>query len=338
MKNILIVGCGITGATLAHIHKQKGDNVLVLDKRNHIGGNIYTENINGIEVHKYGAHIFHTNNKQVWDFVNQFVRFNDYKHQVKSRYNNKLYSLPINMNTIKEFFDITDKDKVEKEHIDYIKKCLYYGYSSKQWSRPIEGIDSKIFDRLPIRDTFDNNYFDDIYQGIPVEGYTKLISSLLWGIELKLDTKVTNDFNFYHYDIIYNTSPIDEFFDYKFGELEYRSLKFIHEFHKNTTFQDYAVINEANKNIPYTRIIEHKHFNNVGQKDTIITIEYPKAFDGTNERYYTVNDEKNTKLYKQYKDFAHKSFPNMIFCGRLGDYKYYDMDDAIERAFELTKI
>ena len=335
MKNILIIGSGLTGATLAYKHTMLGDKVTVVEKRNHIGGNVYTRDVEGITVHKYGAHIFHTNDKEVWDFVNQFVHFNNYKHQVKSRYKGQLYSLPINMNTFKEFFNIEDRNEITQGQIDYIKKCLYHGYSAKQWNRPVEDIDSKIFDRLPIRDTFNNNYIYDIYKGIQIEGYTYLISSLLQGSNIRLNFKINSSFNFTPYDIVYNTGPIDEFLNYELGALEYRSLKFIHEVHTNTTFQDYAVINEADIKVPYTRIIEHKHFNNLGQKNTIITIEYPKNFNGQNERYYTINDERNTILYERYKKIAKLKYPKMIFCGRLGDYKYYDMDDAIKRALEL---
>lgn len=336
MKSVLIIGCGITGATLAYKHKQKGDNVTIVDKRSHIGGNVYTENVNGIDVHKYGAHIFHTNDKEVWDFVNQFVEFNDYGHQVKTRFDNRLYSLPINMNTFREFFDIEDANEITNEHIDHIKEKLYNGYSAKQWQRQIEDIDKSVIDRLPIRQTFDNNYFDDKYQGIPIGGYTKLVAELLKGCELHLNTKITQEYNFNDYDVVYNTSPIDEFMDYQLGELEYRSLNFVEECHEVNYFQDYAVINEAEISVPYTRVIEHKHFANSDAKGTIITVEYPKAFDGTNERYYTVNNEKNNNLHKKYKELAHKKYPNMIFCGRLGDFKYYDMDDAIKRALELA--
>lgn len=335
MKRVLIIGSGLTGATLAHLHHQAGDKVLVLEKRNHIGGNIYTEDVNGICVHKYGAHIFHTSDKNIWDFVNQFVHFNNYKHEVKSRYNGRLYSLPINMNTFKEFFNIEDPLEITQINIDYIYKTLFYGYSAKQWGKPIEEINKEVFKRLPVRDTFDNNYFDDIYQGIPLEGYTSLIESFLQGVKWKLNTEVNYSYDFKDYDIVYNTSPVDKFMNYELGKLEYRSLKFITEYHKDITFQDYAVINEASINIPYTRIIEHKYFNNKGQKDTIVTIEYPKEYNGYNEAFYTINDEKNTKLHKDYITLAKIRYPNMVFCGRLGAYKYYDMDDAIREAINL---
>ena len=332
MKNILIIGSGLTGSVLAYKHKQSGDKVTIIEKRNHIGGNIYTEDINGICVHKYGAHIFHTNDKEIWDFVNQFVHFNDYKHEVKSRYNDKLYSLPINMNTFNEFFGITNPEEIRQEHINYIKKVLYHGYSAKQWNKSIEKIDPKVFDRLPIRRTYDNSYFSDTYQGIPIEGYTSLIESLLQGCKIILNVEVTKDFDFTPYDLVYNTGPIDKFLDYELGHLEYRSLHFDTLSFKDLTYQDYAVVNFASESVPYTRIIEHKHFNYKGQKDTIVTFEYPKD---SGEPYYTVNTEVNNRLYQKYKELAIIKYPNMRFCGRLGAYQYYDMDDAIKEAFNI---
>ena len=332
MKNVLIIGSGLTGATLAYQHIKLGDNVTVFEKRNHIGGNVYTEKINDIDVHKYGAHIFHTSDKKVWDFVNQFVHFNNYRHQVKSRYKGMLYSLPINMNTFKEFFNIEDYMEVTPTNLEYIYKTLFYGYSAKQWGKPIEKIDKEVFKRLPVRDTFNNDYFDDIYQGIPIEGYTKLIEGLLEGSTIKLNTKVDSTFDFSKYDVVYNTGPIDEFLNYELGHLEYRSLEFKIEILPQTKYQDYAVINEASINVPFTRTIEHKYFNNNKQNSTIITKEYPKD---NGEPYYTVNTEINNKLYQKYKELAIIKYPNMIFCGRLGAYKYYDMDDAIKEALKL---
>ena len=335
MKNILVIGTGLTGATLAYKHTKDGDSVTVLEKRDHIGGNCYTEDINGITVHKYGAHIFHTNSKEVWDLVNQFVHFNNYKHQVKSKYNGVLYSLPINMNTFKEFFGIENYTKISPINLEYIYKTLFYGYSAKQWGKPIEKIDRDVFKRLPVRDTFNNDYFDDIYQGIPIEGYTKLIEGLLEGSTVKLNTKVDSTFDFSNYDIVYNTGPIDEFLNYELGHLEYRSLDFKTVLLPQKKFQDYSVINEASIDVPYTRTIEHKYFNDNNQKFTIITREYPKEYDGKNEPYYTVNTELNNRLYQKYKELAIIKYPNMRFCGRLGAYKYYDMDDAIDAALKL---
>ena len=336
-KKILIIGSGLTGSVLAYKHKSGGDIVTVIEKRNHIGGNVYTEDRNGICVHRYGAHIFHTSNEEVWEFVNKFVHFNDYRHQVKSNHNGKLYSLPINMNTMTEFFGITDPNEITDDKLEKIYSALFYGYSSKQWNKPISEIDKDIFKRLPVRKTYNNDYFDDKYQGIPTEGYTKLIESLLNGCNVITNFKVYNTFDFSGYDIIYNTGPIDEFFDYCIGKLEYRSLSFVNEYYENKTFQDYAVINQADIEIPYTRIIEHKHFDYKGQKDTIITIEYPDDYNGENEPYYVINNERNNEIYKKYLQLSKSKFPNMFFCGRLGAYKYYDMDDAIMEALDIYK-
>lgn len=337
MKNILIIGCGLTGATLAYLHKQLGDSVTVFEKRNHIGGNIYTENINGICAHKYGAHIFHTSDTDVWNFVNKFTKFNKYTHQVKSRYNGKLYSLPINMNTFNEFFNITSPTEIKQEHIDYIKKCLFYGYTAKQWGKSINEINKDVLNRLPYRETYNNNYFDDIYQGIPEEGYTKMIERMLEGVYVKLNISMDKNYDYSQYNIVYNTSPIDMFMGYELGELEYRSLRFVNEWHDNITFQDYPVINEADINVPYTRIIEHKHFNNTGQPGTILTMEYPIKYDKyKNEPYYSINNDINDSLHDKYIALAKNKYPNMIFCGRLGTYKYYDMDDAIREAINIV--
>ena len=259
-------------------------------------------------------------------------RMAKYTHIVKTRHNGKLYSLPINMNTFKEFYNIEHPEEITIEHLNNIYKELFYGYSEKQWGKPIDKIDKSVFNRLPIKHSFDNNYFNDTYQGIPEEGYTKFIEELLKDVKIVLNIKVNKEsFDFSKYDIVYNTGPIDEFFNYELGKLEYRSLEFKTE-KLNDTYQEYAVINEADIDVPYTRTIEHKHFNNKGQKHTFITKEYSVSFDGTNEPYYTVNTESNQILYSKYKNMAAEKFPNMIFCGRLGSYKYYDMDDAIEAA------
>ena len=337
MKNILIIGSGLTGATLAYLHRHNGDNVTIFEKRFHIGGNVFTVNIEGICVHRYGAHIFHTDDKEVWDFINQFGEFNDYRHIVKTRYNGKVYSLPINMNTIQEMFDITSPEYVTQEHIDAIYERLFYGYSSKQWGKPIENINKEVFKRIPVRKTYNNEYFNDIYQGIPKDGYTSLVEKMLDDIDVKLYVCANSNYDYSKYDIVYNTSTIDKFMDYKLGRLEYRSLKFVDIFMTNKTYQDYAVINEANVSVPYTRIIEHKHFSNKNARNTFITREYPVDYNGHNEPYYTVNNEENNNLHKCYLEIAKKEFPNMIFCGRLGAYRYYDMDDAIKEAMILFK-
>ena len=336
-KNVLIIGSGLTGAVLAYKHKCDGDNVTVFEKRNHIGGNVYTKDVEGICVHQYGAHIFHTSDKKVWKFVNQFVHFNDYRHQVKSRYKGKLYSLPINMNTFKEFYGVEKKEDVTEEMLQHIYETLFYGYSAKQWGKPVEEIDKEVFKRLPVRYTFNNDYFDDIYQGIPIEGYTYLIEQLLLGSTVILNCDVKNDYNFSKYDIVYNTGPIDRFLDYMLGSLEYRSLEFKTEVYSKGSFQECAVVNEAMIEVPYTRTIEHKYFNDTGQQGTIITREFPKKYNGKNEPYYTVNTERNQVIYDRYKRLAKLKYPNMIFCGRLGDYKYYDMDDAVREALNIFK-
>lgn len=347
MLKILIIGSGLTGATLANLHSTAGDFVTVFEQRDHIGGNVYTKDVNGICVHQYGAHIFHTSDKQVWNFVNQFVHFNDYRHQVKSRYKGNIYSLPINMNTFKEFYNVEKKEDITNEMLQHIYEILFYGYSAKQWGKPIEEIDKEVFKRLPVRYTFNNDYFDDVYQGIPVEGYTALIEQLLKGSTVILGCKVKSDYDFSKYDIVYNTGTIDKFLDCMLGELEYRSLEFKTEVispcgkAQDTTarkfFQECAVVNEACIKVPYTRTIEHKYFNDTGQKGTIITREYPKKYTGQNEPYYTVNTERNQVLYDRYKRVAKLKYPNMIFCGRQGSYQYLDMDDAIEQAINIYK-
>ena len=241
------------------------------------------------------------------------------------------------MNTFNEFFHITTPEEIEQQHIDYIKQCLFYGYTAKQWEKSINEINKDVLNRLPYRETYNNNYFDDIYQGIPEGGYTKMIERMLEGVDVKLNINMDKNYDYSQYDIVYNTSPIDMFMDYELGELEYRSLKFITEQHNNITIQDYAVINEADINVPYTRIIEHKHFNNTGQPGTILTIEYPIKYDKyKNEPYYSINNDINDSLHDKYVVLAKNKYPNMIFCGRLGAYKYYDMDDAIREAINIA--
>ena len=239
------------------------------------------------------------------------------------------------MNTFNEFFNISNPDDIKQEHIDKIHEALFHGYSSKQWGKPINEINKDVFKRLPFRKTFNNDYFDDTYQGIPIEGYTSLIESLLLGTKRKTGIKVTKDFDFSTYDIIYNTGPIDEFFNYELGKLEYRSLEFQTKKLVKKYHQDFAVINEANYEVKYTRTVEHKHFNDTNKNYTIVTKEYPRPYNGDNEPYYTINDDKNNTLYEKYKELAKERFPNMIFCGRLGAYKYYDMDDAIREALNI---
>ena len=319
MSKVLVIGCGLTGSTLAYLHNKVGDNVIVIEKKTHTAGTAYSKKVEGIHVHAYGAHIFHTDNEEVWDFINKFSDFNNYTHEVKSRCNGNLYSLPINLNTFYEFFGIDDASLITDEHLEQIRKNLYYGYSSKQWGVDVSEIDKSVFERLPIRKIRDNRYFSDKYQGIPIEGYTNAVEKMLRGCDVILNSKVNQRFDFSKFDIIYNTSPIDEFFDFYFGSLPYRSLIFKEEIYQKEHYQQFAVINEADIRVPYTRVIEHKYFNDPGCDYTIITKEYPTEFN----------------LYNKYVELAKLKFPNMVFCGRLGAFKYLDMDDAISEAIIL---
>lgn len=358
----LIVGAGIYGAAYAYQLKKAGKKVLVIDKRSHIGGNCYTEEVNGIQVHKYGAHIFHTSNKQVWDFVNRFARFNHYVNSPVAFYKGNLYNLPFNMNTFyqlwkvttpaealakieeqkSEYSHITNPQNLEEQALILVGKDIYEklikGYSEKQWGTKATNIPAFIIKRLPLRFTFDNNYFNDNYQGIPIGGYTQLIAGMLNNIDIELNTDYLLNKNEYNNraDHILYTGQIDEYFDYCFGALNYRSLRFEHSFLENTdNFQGNAVFNYTDAEIPYTRIIEHKHFEFGKQEGTAITKEYPAEWQKGMEPYYPVNDERNKELYKQYKNLADKE-PNITFGGRLGEYKYYDMDKAIEDVLTKT--
>lgn len=336
-KKILIVGSGITGATLAFLHKQKGDNVIVYEKRSHIGGNIYTERENCIDIHKYGAHIFHTNHSDVWTFINQFAKFNNYVHIGKTKLDNKLYSLPINMNTINEVFNIYNPNEVTDKHISKLRDLFFKGYTAKQWGVNYEDVPKEVINRLPIRYTFDNRYFDDHFQGIPINGYTSIIYQMLCNIPVILDYNFTKEDISNKYDIIYHTGMIDEFMEYELGALEYRSLKFETTKLNINNYQGAAVINEASINVPYTRTIEHKHFNKSNSDVTYITKEYPIKWNPGKEAYYTVNNKVNNDLYKKYTELVNKKYNNIIFCGRLGSYRYLNMDEAIKECFTLTK-
>ena len=356
----LIVGAGLYAAIFAYRAKQLGKKCLVIDKRNHIGGNIYTENIEGINVHKYGAHIFHTSNKKVWDFVNQFVEFNRFTNSPMANYKGKLYNLPFNMNTfytlwgvktpqeaekkIKEqkekYSHITNPQNLEEQALilggEDIYEKLIKGYTEKQWGRSAKDIPAFIIRRLPFRFTFDNNYFNDTYQGIPIDGYTNLIEKIMEGVEVQLNHNYFDNREYFD-DIAHKivfTGKIDEFFDYKFGELEYRSLFFENELLDTPNYQGNAVINYTEREIPYTRIIEHKHFEFGTQEKTYITREYPKEFKDKDEPYYPINDEKNQKIFDLYNQDA-QSVKNVIFGGRLAEYKYYDMHHIVEKALEI---
>lgn len=354
----LIVGAGLYGSIFAYEMNKKGKKCLVIDKRNHIGGNIYCENIEGINVHKYGAHIFHTSNKEVWEYINQFCEFNNYINSPIANYKGEIYNLPFNMNTFnklwgvvtpkeakakieeqKKEFSISEPKNLEEQAISLIGKDIYKklikGYTEKQWGRKATELPAFIIKRLPVRFTYDNNYFNDRYQGIPIGGYAKIIEKMLNGIEIKLNTNFFDDREYFENiaEKIVFTGMIDEFYNYKFGKLEYRSLRFETEILDEENYQGNAVVNYTEREIPYTRIIEHKHFEFGKQEKTVITKEYPSEWKEGDEPYYPVNDEKNNKLYEKYRELAEKE-TNIIFGGRLGEYKYYDMDKVIEKVLE----
>lgn len=351
----LIVGAGLFGAVFAHEALKRGKKCLMIDKRPHVGGNIYTENIEGINVHKYGAHIFHTSNKEIWDYVNSLVEFNRFTNSPLANYKGKLYNLPFNMNTFYQLWGVKTpeeaKTKIEEQRAAYVHitdpqnleeqalvlggkdiyETLIKGYTEKQWGRPATEIPAFIIRRLPFRFTFDNNYFNDTYQGIPIGGYTKLVDKLLTGIEVRTNV------NYFEHKaeldklaskIVY-TGKIDEFFNYQFGKLEYRSLHFESEILDTPNYQGNAVINYTEREVPYTRIIEHKNFEFGKQEKTVITREYPHEFSKDNEPYYPVNDKKNQEIFEKYQAMTSK-FPHIIFGGRLAEYKYYDMHQIIE--------
>ena len=356
----LIVGSGLYGAVFAHEANKKGKKCLVIEKRPNVGGNIYTEKCEGIDVHKYGAHIFHTSNKEVWDYVNQFCEFNNFINSPIANYNGEIYNMPFNMNTFARMFGIATPDEakevlakqraeikgepqnLEEQAISLVGRDIYTklikGYTEKQWGRDCKELPSFIIKRLPVRFTYDNNYFNDRYQGIPEEGYTALIEKLLEGIEVRLNENFLDKREEYlaMADKVIYTGPIDEFFGYKLGKLEYRSLKFETETLDREDYQGNAVVNYTDRETPYTRIIEHKHFNFGKQPKTIITKEYPAEWQEGMEPYYAINDERNTALYSKYAELA-KEQDKVVFGGRLGLYKYFDMDKVIEASLELAK-
>ena len=356
----LIVGSGLFGSTIANRLKKDNKKVLVIEKRDHIAGNVYTENIEGINVHKYGAHIFHTDYKDVWDYVNSFVEFNRYTNSPIARYKNEIYNMPFNMNTFSKIWsdvftpedalrhineekkEITGEPKnLEEQAISLVGRTIYEKlvkcYTEKQWNRDCKELPAFIIKRLPVRLTYDNNYFNDRYQGIPIGGYTKLVEKMLEGIEVQLNTDYLSNKEYYDSlakKIVY-TGPIDEYFNYSLGELEWRSLKFINKTYDTDNYQGNAVVNYTSHDQEYTRSIEHKHFEFVtDNKKTIVTYEYPKDYEKGLEKYYTVNDDKNNALADKYRELANKE-KNVIFGGRLAEYKYYDMDDVIKRALEI---
>lgn len=357
----LIVGSGLFGAVFAHEAHKKGKKCLVIDKRSHIAGNIFTEKIEEIDVHQYGAHIFHTSDRKVWDYVNQFAEFNRYTNSPIARYQNEVYNLPFNMNTFSKLWgvftpeearqkiteelqevNIDEPRNLEEQAIKLVGETIYEklvkGYTEKQWGKRATELPAFIIKRLPVRFTYDNNYFNDLYQGIPVEGYTKMVEKMLSGIEIRLNCDY-----FAHQkelensaDKIIFTGPIDQFYNYQFGELEYRSLRFEHEILDVQNYQGNSVVNFTEYEIPYTRIIEHKHFTFGTQPKTVVTKEYPDFWTREKEPYYPVNDAKNNVLYKQYQKLADAD-TKVIFGGRLGQYQYYDMDKVIQQALELCQ-
>jgi UDP-galactopyranose mutase len=353
LYDYLIVGAGLFGATFARLARDSGRSCLVIDKRPHIGGNCYTENIEGINVHKYGPHIFHTSNKVVWDFVNRFAQFNNYIHSPKAYSKGKLYSLPFNMNTFYEMWgtiepkqarEIIEQQKfqgtptnLEEQALSLVGQDIYQtlikGYTEKQWGKIATELPSFIIKRLPLRFTFNNNYFNDTYQGIPIGGYTSMIQKMLDGIEVKLNTDYFSNrdyFNSIANQVVY-TGCIDEFFDYEFGKLEYRSLRFEHQVQDTDNFQGVTQLNYCDKEIEYTRIIEHKHFEKTQSSKTVITYEYPQEYQEGMTPYYPINDIRNQMIYENYKNKS-SSLTNFIFGGRLTEYKYMDMDTVIKSA------
>ncbi|WP_298472622.1 UDP-galactopyranose mutase [uncultured Maribacter sp.] len=356
----LIVGAGLYGSVFAHEAHKNGKKCLVIDQRSHIGGNTYCENIEGINVHKYGAHIFHTSNKEIWDYVNSFVPFNRYTNSPIANYKGKLFNLPFNMNTFNTLWNVNTPEQakeiikkqtleaniknpqnLEEQALSLVGKDIYEtfikGYTEKQWGRKATELPAFIIKRLPLRFTFDNNYFNDIYQGIPIGGYNKLTEGLLNDIEVRLNTNFyANKKEFVEIaETIVFTGKIDEYYDYCYGKLEYRSLDFKHKILDSENYQGNAVVNYTEDSIPYTRIIEHKHFEFGKQKKTIITEEYPAEWSIKKEPYYPINDFKNTSIYKKYKQKSLES--NVIFGGRLAEYKYYDMHQVIGSALSKTK-
>jgi UDP-galactopyranose mutase len=358
LYDFLIVGAGPFGAVCARELSDLGYKVLVIDRRDHIGGNCYTQNIKGVHVHVYGPHIFHTNNKQVWDWVNRFAEFNKYRHQVVANYEGEIIPLPFNMFTFNKLWgvvkpsDAKNKIKDQSVNVSYVKNLedhaiktvgldvynkLIKGYTQKQWGRDPVELPPSIINRLPVRYTFDNDYFNDRYQGIPIGGYTQMFEKILEGIDVKLNVDFLSDKDTYEKQsrrIIY-TGPIDKFFNYKHGKLEYRSLRFETENLEIENYQGCAQMNFTDVSTPYTRIVEHKHFDNQNQKTTVISKEYSVEYNGSNQPYYPINDDKNNSMYNLYKkDVDH--LKNYIFGGRLATYKYYDMHQVIASALKTV--
>lgn len=357
----ILVGSGLFGSIFAYEANKRGKKCLVIDKRNHIAGNIYCREVEGINVHEYGAHIFHTGNKEVWEYINNFAEFNRYTNSPVAIYRNELYNMPFNMNTFNKLWGVKTPDEakakiaeqlaesniiepknLEEQAIKLVGKDIYEklvkGYTEKQWGIRATELPAFIIKRLPVRFTYDNNYFNDKYQGIPIGGYTKIIKKMLDGVEIRLNT------NFFKNreeleslaDKVVFTGMIDEFYDYKFGTLEYRSLRFEQEILNEENHQGNAVVNYTEYEVPYTRIIEHKHFEYGTQPKTVITKEYPAKWTKGDEPYYPINNKRNNEIYNRYKKLADKE-KNVIFGGRLAEYKYYDMHNVVEQTLKCVK-
>ena len=359
MYDYLIVGSGLFGSVFAYEMKKVGKKVLVIERRDHIGGNIYTRKVEGIHVHLYGPHIFHTSNREVWEYINQFADFNNFVNSPLANYNGRLYNLPFNMNTFYQLWGsktpeeakrAIDKQKIvfsepknlEEQALSLVGRDIYKklikGYTEKQWGRNAKQIPAFIIKRIPLRFRYDNNYFSDTYQGIPIGGYSGIIERMLEGIELRMNTDYLKDKEYFDSitkKVLY-TGPIDELYDYRYGELEYRSLKFEHELKNISNFQGNAVINYTSSKIPYTRIIEHKHFEFGEQSKTFISREYSVNWKKGDEPYYPINDQINNEKYNKYKLLSELN-EKLLLGGRLAEYKYYDMHHVIEKALQLVK-
>lgn len=365
MTKYLVVGAGLFGATFAYEAARRGNEVHVIEKRDHIAGNIYTKEIHGIQVHQYGAHIFHTSDRKVWEYVNRFAEFNRYTNSPIANYNGEIYNMPFNMNTFNKLWGVVtpqealdkineqravlngkEPENLEEQAISLVGTDIYQklvkGYTEKQWGRKATELPAFIIRRLPVRLTYDNNYFNDTYQGIPVGGYTQIVEKMLADDRITVETGVDffdeKDEYLRNYDKVLFTGMIDQFFDYSLGELEYRSLRFETEELDVDNYQGNAVVNYTDAETPYTRVIEHKHFEfGKGDKDkTVITREYPADWKRGDEPYYPVNDDRNNELYQKYTELASREAGNVIFGGRLGQYRYYNMDQVIAAALETV--
>ena len=362
MYDYLIVGSGLYGSIFAHEAKKKGKKCLVVEKRSHIGGNIYTKEMEGIQVHWYGAHIFHTSNREVWDYIQQFAEFNRYTNSPIANYKGEINNMPFNMNTFNKMWGVITPEEAKAKIQEQIAECgienpvnleelgirlvgkdvyekLVKGYTEKQWGRRATELPPEIIKRLPVRYTYDNNYFNDIYQGIPIGGYTAIIEKMLDGVEVRLNTDYLEhreELSKLADKIVY-TGPIDAYFEYKYGELEYRSVSFETEVLDIENYQGNAVVNYTEYEVPYTRIIEHKHFEFGTQEKTVISREYPSTWKKGDEPYYPINDAKNGNLYEKYRELGERE-DNVIFGGRLGTYKYMDMHHVVAEALKMTAL